>query len=67
MLPFTVIAEGLELSATITVCSIISSSENTREHIIVQNYGKGNQAIIINNNLLFTIHLFLMLNCAIHV
>lgn len=68
MLPFEMVPEGLELSAIITVCSIISSSENTREHITIQDYGKGNQVIIINNNnLLFTTHLLLMLNCAIQI
>lgn len=40
MLPFEMVPEDLELPAVITVCSVISSYENTRERITVQDYGK---------------------------
>lgn len=62
MLPFVMVPEGLKLSTTITVSFTIYGPEKILENT-GKNCGKRNQIIEINNNnLLFTIHLLLMLH-----
>lgn len=56
MLPFTMIPEGLALSAIITVCPTISSSERILEKTL-QSGIMGRKPSHHYNKLLFTIHL----------